>query len=290
MRWTAHHLLIFACVLASGCSSAEPVSPRPPVPAPLAVMMQPETPLVIAHRGGRTDGPEETIESMRLARAAGADVLELDLHRTADGVVVCMHDAVVDRTTDGTGPIAELDWSALQALDAGFHFSPPGTEAHPFRGQGVRVPSLKIVLEAFPDVPFILEIKQSEPPIVDDVLAVLRDAGALDRVVLASFSADTLAAVRRAPDAPATSLAASEVASWLWDDDNIAPGAFLHLPPSLGMDLVTPALLDRAHGEGLAVQVWTISEEAEMRAMVALGVDGVMTTDPGRMRRVVDER
>lgn len=274
----------------AGCGS-EAVPVQPALSAVLAPLLAPEATAVIAHRGGRTAGPEETRETLERSVALGADVLELDLRTTADGVVVCLHDAELDRTTDGTGPVSALDWDSLQRLDAGHGFSPDGGQTFPFRGQGMRVPTLAEALRTAPDHPFILEIKQSDPPMVDAVMEVLRDESALDRVILAAFSADTLELLRAHRDAPATSLAVSEVAAWLWADpgEEVAPGRFLHLPPDVGpVELVDRALLDRAEAEGLGVQVWTISEEAEMERLVALGVHGIMTTDPAQLRAVVD--
>ncbi len=281
-------------VWASGCSGASPPpsAAAPPALAPLvARLVKPPATLVIAPRGGRTAAPEETLETLARSLDAGADVLELDLHRTADGVVVCLHDATVDRTTDGSGPVAAFTWDALQELDAGHRFSPDGGATTPFRGQGLRVPSLRQVLQATPGVPLILELKQSTPPIVDDTMAVLREEGALDRVVLAAFSAETLQALRAHPDAPATSLAVTEVAAWLWAEPGAAaaPGRFLHLPPAVGpVPLIDRGLLDRAEAEGLGVHAWTLSAPDEMRALVALGVHGIMTTDPATLRAVVD--
>lgn len=281
---------LWAGAVGVGCG-ADGVPEQPPLSAVLAPLIQPATTAVIAHRGGRTAAPEETRETLERSVVLGADVLELDLRMTADGVVVCLHDAELDRTTDGSGPVAALDWDALQRLDAGHRFSTDGGQRFPFRGQGVRVPSLAEALRAAPEHPFILEVKQSDPPMVDAVMDVLRDENALDRVILAAFSADTLGAVRAHRDAPATSLAVSEVGAWLWSDpgEMVAPGRFLHLPPEVGpVDLVDRALLERAEQEGLGVQVWTISEEAEMVRLIELGVHGIMTTDPARLRTVVD--
>ena len=270
----------------SGCTAGPTPPARRAPQSALAPLMRPERPVVIAHRGGRTEAPEETMDTLRRSVAVGAQVLELDLHATADGVVVCMHDATVDRTTDGTGPIQGFDYDALRQLDAGHRFSPDGGASFPFRGQGVRVPTLAEVLSEGPQVPLVLEIKQSEPPIADAVMAELRAHDALDRVVLAAFSADTLEAVRAHSDAPATSLAVSEVIGWLATDE--APGSFLHLPPELGpVELVTPELIQSAEAQGLAVQVWTISTPAQMRAMIDLGVHGIMTPDPQTLAGIV---
>jgi len=273
---------ILTPLLLVGCTAPA----TPPVASPLDPLLAPDRPVVIAHRGGRTAAPEETMQTLSRSVQLGAEVLELDLHATSDGVVVCMHDATVDRTTNGTGPVSGFDLQALTALDAGFHFSPDGGRTFPFRGQGVQVPTLAQVLSDGPQVPLVLEIKQSEPPIVDAVMAELRAHDALDRVILAAFSADILDEVRAHPDAPATSLAVSEVVTWLATGD--APGRFLHLPPEVGpLELVTPGLLADAEAQGLAVQVWTISTPEQMQAMVDLGVHGILTTDPATLAGIL---
>lgn len=229
-------------------------------------------------------GPEETLQALSASVAAGAQVLELDVHGSADGVPVCIHDDTLDRTTSGTGPVSALPLAQLQALDAGHH-DPD------WRGRGARIPTLAEVLAAFPDMPFVLEIKQTEPPITDTVLEVIAGAGATERVIVASFDADVLAAVRAAPDGPVTSFAAGEVVDFLWIDDDDpwrAPAPFMQIPPSFaGMDLVSPDLLARAERLGVGVQVWTITDEDEMRALVERGVHGIMTPDPATLARVL---
>jgi glycerophosphoryl diester phosphodiesterase len=92
--------------------------------------------------------------------------LELDVHATVDGHVVVLHDPTVDRTTNGRGPVKAMTLAALQALDAGFRFT-AADGSHPFRGQGIRVPTLRELLAAQPDVPLNIELKQDDPPIVD---------------------------------------------------------------------------------------------------------------------------
>lgn len=277
-------------LIALACSRA-PAPPLPALPPALARMLTPEVPVVIAHRGGSALGPEETLPAFAASATAGADMLELDVHATSDGVVVCMHDESVDRTTDGEGLIRELSFAQLRALDAGFQYTPDEGRSFPWRGRGVQVPTLEEVLRAHPHRPFIIEIKQTEPPIVDAVLEVLRDAGAMERVILASFDTDTLAAVRAAPDAPATSLSMAEVVDYVFfaPEDAPPPDRFLHVPPeALGLDLVTPESLARAERLGLAVQVWTIREMAEAERLRDLGVHGMMGPDPAMLRAAVD--
>lgn len=137
-------------------------------------------PRVFGHRGAAALAPENTLPSFALAQALGAPYLELDVRATRDGAVVVIHDATVDRTTDGSGPVAELSFSRLERLDAGYRFSLDGT-SFPYRGQGVRVPRLEQVLRQFPGACLNIEIKQAEPDIVEDVVRLLRAEEAASR-------------------------------------------------------------------------------------------------------------
>lgn len=106
------------------------------------------------------------------------------------------HDATLDRTTDGTGRLDQRTWDDLQQLDAGYRFTRDGGATYPYRGRGVRLASFRQVLERFPGKLFSAELKQTEPPIVDAVLAVMAETGMEDRVILVSFSDKTVQAIR----------------------------------------------------------------------------------------------
>jgi len=217
-------------------------------------------------------GPEETLDTMAASLAAGATVLELDVHLTADGIPVLLHDATVDRTTDGTGAVVDLTFEQIQALDA---------------GNGARIPHLAEPLRAFPDTPFILELKGDHPDLVDVVVSVLRDEDALSRVILASFWADRLERVRQIDEAPATGLATSEVVDWLWHEEDPTyrpPAAFAQVPPEVGgYELATTERIDRARELGLTVQVWTINDPDQARRLAERGVSGILTDNPAEI-------
>ena len=244
--------------------------------------MSRDVPYVVGHRGAMGVLPENTVGGFQYAIDLGVDYVECDVHLTSDDRLVVMHDATVDRTTDGTGAVSSLSLAELKALDAGYRFSPDGV-SYPQRGAGVTVPTLREVLTAFPDQPLIVEIKQTEPPIVEPLLALLRERGAVERTVIASFSADTLEAVRRAePDSP-TGFGLSEVVRYrLTGGPDTPPARYLQVPPRVpGIEVVTPGLLARARSQGVVVQVWTINDADQMRALIELGVSGIMTDDPG---------
>jgi len=255
--------------------------------------------LNIAHRGGRLIRPEHTLEAYAKALEDGADVLELDLAATSDGVIVALHDATVDRTTDGSGPVKEMTLEEVKMLDAGYDFSPDGGETFPFRGMGLTIPTLQEVLEAFPDVPYVIEIKQAEPSIVDDFVAIVREAGVIDQINGASFDDDVLEELRAAAPEMATSFSENEVAEFFFeslkpegvDPSYVAPAEFLQVPPRRGeLVVVHEDFVPAAHSLGLKVHVWTINQEDDMRTLIEdFGVDGVMTDDPPTLSRVIEE-
>jgi glycerophosphoryl diester phosphodiesterase len=218
------------------------------------------------------------------------------VHATADGHVVVLHDPTVDRTTDGTGPIAAMTLAALERLDAGARFqAPDGT--FPFRGRGVRVPTLAALLERHPGVPLNVEIKQESPPIVDAVLRVLDDHDARGSTLLAAEHGTIMERIRAAAPDVLTSYSAPEVADFVFRvrDGNLAgyrpPGVALQVPPAYeGTAIVTPALVVAAHARGIEVHVWTINEEAEMERLLDLGIDALMSDFPARATAVYRRR
>lgn len=242
--------------------------------------------LNIAHRGGGKLRPEETLPAYEHALAVGADVLELDVHATADGVIVAMHDETVDRTTDGTGLIHDMTFAELRALDAGYRFTPDGGQSFPYRGMGIAVPTVDEILTQFPDSYYLIEIKQSEPPIVDALLAVLDGHDVLDRVVLASFDGDAIAAVRAAAPEVLTAMSLQEWVEFnakLGDPGYTPPAKFVQSP----WNSTTPQVVAFAHQLGLKVQPWTVNDAGAMTDLIARGVDGIMTDDPALLAGLV---
>lgn len=206
--------------------------------------------------------------------------------------MVVIHDETVDRTTDGTGPVRSLALAALRRLDAGCRFQAPDG-SHPFRGRGIRVPTLAELVEHIPETPLNIEIKQDTPPIEGAVLAVLDRFAARARTLLAAEHASVMARIRAAAPDVLTSFSAPEVAEFVYRvrDGALAgyrpPGVALQVPPAFGeVPIVTAESVATAHALGLEVHVWTINDEAEMRRLLALGVDGIMTDFPARAAAV----
>lgn len=241
--------------------------------------------LNIAHRGGASLRPEETLLAFEHALAVGADVLEFDVHASSDGVIVAMHDGTVDRTTDGTGQIKAQTLAQLRALDAGYRFTPDGGQTFPYRGAGIGIPTLEEILEAFPGSYCLIEIKQNDPPIVEGLLSALAEHGALERVVIAATELETIQAVRAAAPMVFTSLSTPEMLDLhlnVGSPDYVAPAQFVHAP----WDLASAELVTFAHGLGMKVHPWTVNQESRMVELVGRGVDGIMTDDPALLATV----
>jgi glycerophosphoryl diester phosphodiesterase len=245
-------------------------------------------PRIFAHRGGAALAPENTLAAFSAGMAAGAQILELDVHGTLDGHIVVIHDATLDRTTDGAGPVKQHTLEAIRRLDAGYHFQSP-TGEFSFRGTGCRVPLLSELFEAFPGAAFNIEIKQEEPAIHDAVLALLDRFNARAKTLLAAEEARVMARIRAAAPDVLTSFSAAEVVEFLFRmqagtlTDSSPLGVALQVPSTFGeMAIVTAESVAAAHALGLEVHVWTINEQAEMEALLDLGVDGIFTDYPDR--------
>ena len=249
-----------------------------------------ERPLVMAHRGGRALWPENTLYAFERAVGLCVDVLEMDIHTTADGVPVVMHDDTVDRTTDGSGPIHDFTLEELKGLDAGYDWSSDDGQTFPYRGQGITVPTLEEVFAAFPDVPLNIEIKQEEPSMVAPFCQLIRDHDLADQVLVASFHQETIDEFRALCPEVATSTGTSEtvtlfVLSRIFLEATYgAPAETAQVPEyRSGLHVLAPRFIDAAHSRNLEVHAWTINDEDDMQRMIALGVDGIITDYPDRL-------
>lgn len=257
------------------------------------------TPIVIGHRGSSGEAPENTLPAFARALEQGAAVLETDVHATRDGVVVVYHDESVDRTTDGAGAIADLDFAELRELDAGWAFTPDGGRTFPWRGRGVRVATLAEAFAAFPAARFNVEIKRDDEALVEGTLDAVRGAGRADRTLLTAGHDGAMARLRRrlAETGLATAVGASagDVVGFVRAAASGAPPPpepmALQIPTRFAeRPLVTRELVAFAHAHGVHVHVWTVNEPAEMHALLDLGVDGLVTDHPARMHAVLRER
>jgi glycerophosphoryl diester phosphodiesterase len=251
-------------------------------------------PRQFAHRGASGTHPENTLTAFREARALGAHGFELDVHRTTDGEIVVFHDPTLDRTTDGRGALAALTMAELRALDAGGRFTTDRGGTHPFQGQGVSIPSLREVLEEFPQVPIIIEIKQVEPPLEEDLRRVIRDCDAGDWTLVFSLAQEPLDRYRALEREQPTGFGPEDVAEFLrrvhdgaWEGYDPPAAAFAVPVRWHGLQIVSAPFIEAAHRFDREVFVWTVNEEREMERLLDLGVDGLITDFPARLAEVV---
>lgn len=254
-------------------------------------------PLVIAHRGGGGLIPENTLEAFEYSARMGVDVLELDVHATRDGALVVMHDAAVDRTTDGRGRVGEMPLEAVKKLDAGYLFSPDGGRTFPFRGKGVTVPTLAEIFAALPAMTFNIEPKQAEPSIIKPLCALIRERKMTDKTIVGSFRQAAIDEFRRECPEVATSASPSEVSQFLLMSKTgigasySPPMQALQIPESVGgVQVVSKKFVETAHRLNLKVHVWTVNETVDMRRLLDAGVDGIMTDYPDRLLTLLNRR
>ncbi|WP_411125640.1 glycerophosphodiester phosphodiesterase [Streptomyces sp. x-19] len=220
--------------------------------------------LTIGHRGMMGVEPENTLRSFERAEREGVDVIELDLHLSKDGALVVMHDPDVDRTTDGTGPIAERTLAELRELDA---------------GQGERIPVFEDVVDAV-QLPLQAEIK--DVAAARALAEVVRARDLIGRVEVISFHDEALAAVRALLPGVRTGLVGERYGADVVDRAT-AVGAGL---VSLYLPRLTLELVERAHAARLRVLGWTVNTHDELRLARGLRLDGVVTDQP-EIRRAV---
>jgi len=254
-------------------------------------------PANFAHRGSSALAPENTLEAFRLAVEAGAGGLELDVHMTRDGEIVVIHDARVDRTTQGSGAVADMALAELRGLDAGYRFRSDGGRTHPYRGRGVRIPALAEVYEEFPATSVNVDIKAPQPGVERAVVQVIREAGAEGRSLVVSNVHAVVRRFRRvcggqiSTGASRREIAVFYVLSRL-HLERLARPAYdaLQVPVDYrGISLVTPRLVEAAHSRGVRVDAWTINYPGEMRRLLDLGVDVIMTDRPETLASMLGE-
>ena len=247
---------------------------------------------MIAHRGASGAHPENTLVAFRAAAEGGAPYFELDVHMTRDGQIVVSHDADLKRTCGLDAAIRDLDVAELKRADAGYAFRSPGAGDSPrfsFRGCGIEIPTLAEIFTAFQDRRYVIEIKQSDPSLVAALLDIIDRFGIRRKVLIAGEHQAPIDEIRAlAPSIP-TGLPYREIADFMIslapDAKPYSPrGDALQIPPEFeSWRLVTPESVAAAHRLGLEVHVWTVNDPAEMRAMIDLGVDGIITDYPARL-------
>ncbi len=275
------------------------------------------TDLNYSHRGGALEFPENTLYAYQRSVDIGADVLEMDVYETADGELVVIHDATVDRTTDGSGSVSAFTLAEIQALDAAHWFVPgrgavQDAEANDYIFRGIargeiappagfepadfRVPTLAETLDRFPDSLINIELKpdpDSTGSYEGKVAELLIARERSDDVIVASFIDPPAALFKAQAPCVSTSFPTGQAAAYVLASQGPLPMPPLSIhhafqvPPELGIPVVTQDFVDDAHAAGVAVHVWTINECQQMADLLDLGVDAVMTDRPQLLEQLL---
>jgi glycerophosphoryl diester phosphodiesterase len=236
-------------------------------------------PIAFAHRGGAGDWPENTMPAFEAAVALGYHYLETDVHLTRDGVLCAFHDDRLDRVTDRKGLVADLTWAEVSEARV------DGREP---------IPRLDELLGTWTDVRVNIDPKHDDA--VDALAAVLRRTGSVDRVCIGAFSDRRLARLRALLGPRlCTSLGPAGVArlraAAFGLPSGKLPAQCVQVPPATrGVTLVDQRFVAAAHRRDLPVHVWTVDDPDEMRRLLDLGVDGIMTDRPAVLKQVLIDR
>jgi glycerophosphoryl diester phosphodiesterase len=250
-----------------------------------SILTDPAARPVIAHRGDSAHFPENTLPSFDHALELGVDAIEFDLRVSRDGEVVIIHDETVDRTTNGSGPVASFSLAELKALDAGARFSRDDGQTFPFRGQGLTIPTFDEMLSRYRSIPLLIEVKLSEA--APGALTLLEHHEAMRRVVLDSTDFRAIEPFRGTSITTGASLR---------DIVAILPGTMIGLPlgqvpyrafciPLWYNGIPVPArrLARTARKAGIPTHVWTVNDASVAEELWRSGINGIISDDPGTM-------
>jgi len=247
-------------------------------------------PLVIAHQGGDGLWPGDTLYAFEHAADLGVDVLEMDLHITGDGVLVISHDETVDRTTDGTGNIEDMTLAQIKSLDAGYRWSNDKGQTFPYRGQGIIIPTLEEIFQAFPGYRMTIEIKKTETSMAAPFCKLIRAYSMQDKILVATFYDERMEEFRHVCPEVATSSAKQETTVFVLLSKAFlgrlySPSFYaLQVPEeSSGITVMTPQFVRAAQERNLRVEPWTIDDPVQMQVYIDWGVDGLITDRPDLM-------
>lgn len=285
-RWRCLGIVAVAGLTISSMSATETNSPA-------ARLLHANRPLVIAHRGYCQIAPENTLPAFRLAKAAGADLIELDYHHTKDGKLVVIHDATLDRTTDATNqwggskiPVASKTLSELQSLDAGKRFNP--------QFAGTRLPSLLEALDVIQDGNVtLIERKAGDAAAC---VELLHERKLVNQVIVQAFDWDYLADFHRLE--PRQVLGAlgppsTRAGKKLTEEEKVLSPTWIAEAKKTGASAivwsrqVTKEAVAHAQQQGLKVWVYTINNPAEAERLLGLGVNGLITDNPALIWRTI---
>ncbi|MDH7554445.1 MAG: glycerophosphodiester phosphodiesterase [Spirochaetota bacterium] len=251
---------------------------------------------IFAHRGYSKEYPENTALAFEKAIALGADVIETDAHLTRDGHVVIVHDEELSHITDGKGNVGQLTLHEIKQLDAAYHFSLDG-ETYPYRGKGITIMTLEEMLDAFPEQRFNVDLKDNTVVLAEKFCDIVLSHKSEHRVLGASQHGKNLQYIRKRIPTMATSFGLWGVLGFyfLFRSGLLGlfkhfPGDALQIPEYIGPShLANGALIRMAHERGIQVDVWTVNQERDMRRLLDVNVDGIVTDDVPLLQKVLQD-
>lgn len=242
-------------------------------------------PLLFAHRGSSILAPENTFTAFDIAMKSSADVLEIDVRISRDDQVIVIHDALLDRTTNGIGTVINHNLVELKKLDAGYRFQHSSGEL--FSGRNIRLPTLAELYEAYPDTTVNIDIKDKLLHAARLLANTIERSGAEHRTVVASFHGKVLKYFRKIAPHIATSATFSEVAELYFLKQNNArlhsdkPAIALQIPRHYGtLRLDSQRFIDKIHAGGRLANFWTVNDPDDIRLLLERGADGIVTDRP----------
>jgi glycerophosphoryl diester phosphodiesterase len=264
------------------------------VPVPVHPYLDRPGPWLVAHRGGSLLAPENTLVAFDRAVALRADALEIDVRRTRDGAVVVFHDDDTARLTGQNGTIEGRSLDEVKALDAAFSFTLDGGATFPMRGLGIQVPTLAEVIQRYPGLRLNVDAKTGDAALAEALARAVLDAGASSRVCVGSFHDEQAERLGRLLPGAARFFPQGAATCHVLAAKSGSAGAacprydLADLPHRLnGLTVVDAKVVRHFHAQHVPVHVWTVDDEAEMRELLALGVDGIVTDRPDVLAAVL---
>jgi len=255
----------------------------------------PLLPRLFAHRGDNVRYPENTLPAFWSAVERGIPYLELDVWLTRDREVVVHHDRTTARTCGCKTDIPETRFAKIRKLDPGWGFVGSGGE-RPWYGQGVLIPTMQEILEAFPETHITVEIKQDSQRLCERLLEIVLDKGARDRVLLASHEDRVVQRVRALDPEIPTNFGYKEARDLILRASSgelsgyAPPAPALQIPPKReGRKLATPDVIQAAHSLGVEVHIWTVNDPDYARDLLQMGADGIMSDDSQMLAHLSDD-
>ncbi|UUX33593.1 glycerophosphodiester phosphodiesterase [Fundicoccus culcitae] len=258
-------------------------------------------PLNIAHRGGAALAPEETLEAFLKSYLAGADMFEYDVHISKDGYLIASHDPTVDRITDGTGFINDLDLSELKSFDAGANFFDEDGQ-RPFMGKKVTLATVEEIFQSFPNMKAVIELKDDNrpelyEPMIQEMWRLIQAYGMEDKVCIGSFDHKINRRFKevsqgRVAIGAGSSEATAYLVKMLLRLNGLATtdADSFQLPvKQFGLDLTQNNIIEGSRRKGKDIYYWTVNDEATMLDLIAKGVDGIMTDNPVLLEKVLNK-